>query len=41
MCPHGYHHSGSMATPVLGTRDVHLLLCIISIAQTTLKMLHF
>ena len=22
MCPHGYHHSGSMATPALGTRDV-------------------
>ena len=20
MCPHGYHHSGSMATPALGTR---------------------
>ena len=24
MCPHGYHHSGSMATPVLGTRDVRI-----------------
>ena len=24
MCPHGYHHSGSMATPALGTRDVRL-----------------
>ena len=24
MCPHGYHHSGSMATPTLGTRDVCL-----------------
>ena len=24
MCPHGYHHSGSMATPALGTRDVYL-----------------
>ena len=23
MCPHGYHHSGSMATPALGTRDVY------------------
>ena len=22
MCPHGYHHRGSMATPALGTRDV-------------------
>ena len=22
MCPHGYHHSGSMATPALGTWDV-------------------
>ena len=22
MCPHGCHHSGSMATPALGTRDV-------------------
>ena len=21
MCPHGYHHSGSMATPALGTRE--------------------
>ena len=25
MCPHGYHHSGFMATPALGTQDVHLL----------------
>ena len=25
MCPHGYHHSGSMETPALGTRDVHLI----------------
>ena len=24
MCPHGYHHSGSMATPALGKRDVRL-----------------
>ena len=24
MCPHGYHRSGSMATPALGTRDVRL-----------------
>ena len=24
MCPHGYHHSGSMATVALGTRDVRL-----------------
>ena len=24
MCPHGYHHSGSVATPALGTRDVSL-----------------
>ena len=24
MCPHGYHHSGSMANPALGTRDVRL-----------------
>ena len=24
MCPHGYHHSGSMATPALGTRDVRV-----------------
>ena len=24
MCPHGYHHSGSMATPALGTWDVRL-----------------
>ena len=22
MCPHGYHHSGYMATPALGTWDV-------------------
>ena len=21
MCPHGYHHSGSMVTPALETRD--------------------
>ena len=26
MCPHGYHHSGSMATPALGTRDVRFIL---------------
>ena len=25
MCPHGYHHSGSMATPALGTRDVRFI----------------
>ena len=25
ICSHGYHHSGSMATPALGTRDVRLL----------------
>ena len=25
MCPHGYHHSGSMATPTLGTRDVRFI----------------
>ena len=24
MCPHGYHHSGFMATPEFGTQDVHL-----------------
>ena len=24
MCPHGYHHSGSMATPALGTQDVYI-----------------
>ena len=24
MCPHGYHHSGSMATPALGTRDLYI-----------------
>ena len=28
MCPHGYHHSGSMATPALGTRDVRLYIYI-------------
>ena len=28
MCPHGYHHSGFMATPALGTRDVRLYICI-------------
>ena len=27
MCPHGYHHSGSMATPALGTRDVYIHTC--------------
>ena len=25
MCPHVYHHSGSMATPALGTRDVRYI----------------
>ena len=24
MCPHGYHHNGSMATPALGTRDIYI-----------------
>ena len=24
MCPHGYHHNGFMATPALGTQEVHL-----------------
>ena len=24
MCPNGYHHSGFMATPALGTQDVRL-----------------
>ena len=24
MCPHDYHHVGSMATPALGTRNVNL-----------------
>ena len=28
MCPHGYHHSGSMATPALGTRDVYIYIYI-------------
>ena len=28
MCPHGYHHSGSMATPALGTRDVRFYIYI-------------
>ena len=28
MCPHGYHHSGSMATPALGTRDVRIYIYI-------------
>ena len=31
MCPHGYHHSGSMATPALGTQDVHLHIVWIAI----------
>ena len=25
MCPHSYHHSGSMATPALGTQDVRYI----------------
>ena len=24
MCLHGYHHSGSMATPALGTRYIYI-----------------
>ena len=28
MCPHGYHHSGSMATPALGTWDVRCVGCV-------------
>ena len=31
MCTHGYHHSGSMATPALGTRDVRLLIVWIAL----------
>ena len=33
MCPHGYHHSGSMATPSLGTLDVryiYIYMCVVS-----------
>ena len=30
MCPHGYHHSGSMATPALGTRDIYIYIYIYS-----------
>ena len=33
MCPHGYHHSGSMATPALGTRDVRLIYIYIIISS--------
>ena len=28
MCPHGYHHSGSMATPALGTWDVRFIVAL-------------
>ena len=28
MCPHGYHHNGFMATPALGTQEVHLYIYI-------------
>ena len=34
MCPHGYHHSGSMATPALGTRDVYIYICSDLISST-------
>ena len=34
MCPHGYHHSGSMATPALGTRDVYMARASIRRAMT-------
>ena len=33
MCPHGYHHSGSMATPALGTRDVRLHIVWIALSS--------
>ena len=36
MCPHGYHHSGSMATPALGTRDVYIY--IVNCYQLQLAM---
>ena len=32
MCPHGYHHSGSMATPALGTRDIYIYIYILAAA---------
>ena len=35
MCPHGYHHSGSMATPALGTRDVRFIYIYIYIYTHT------
>ena len=37
MCPHGYHHSGSMATPALGTTGcafTHCLNCIVECHQS-------
>ena len=33
MCPHGYHHIGSMATPALGTRDVRFIYIYIYIVN--------
>ena len=38
MCPQGYHHSGSMATPALGTRDVRFIYIYIYICNFHTKM---
>ena len=38
MCPHGYHHSGSMATPALGTRDVRYIYIYIYIYIYVVEM---
>ena len=50
MCPHGYHHSGSMATPALGSISTYIytqewLLPVVQnvimkmrIAETEMKM---
>ena len=45
MCPHGYHPSGFMATPALGTQDVRYICiylhnCFIRIYLTCQNKLH-
>ena len=36
MCPHGYHHSGFMVTPALGTQDVEVHLYILVVLVMSL-----
>ena len=40
MCPHGYHHSGFMATPALGTQEVCIQQLKLNYSKTSTRRLH-